>query len=298
MEKINKTLIKILVPIVSFFCLNACTMERIPLTESQQKNIHHSQEQLYSPQKKLQVTESPNNGYVPPNSGIAGAVIMSIAANAENARRNTLITPLQKDFINGHYNNFMNENLSQELKSVKWLHLNESKVTTPLRNSEKTTIANQLAQTGDAVIYVDMTYTIAGLSLDALNVSANVSVYKKEIPKALLIYQNTFDYYDVLKSPNPNPIDTWAKNNSSKLDRSMRQAIQMLSSSIAKDIQTPQIMPEKNHPSNIWYSTPQSGTQTGYFEGTIKNKSVIRRSSGQIAIVNSSSVTQKHNWRE
>jgi hypothetical protein len=194
----------------------------------------------------------------------------------------------------------MNENLSQELKSVKWLHLNESKVTTPLRNSEKTIIANQLAQTGDAVIYVDMTYTISGLSLDALNVSANVSVYKKEIPKALLIYQNTFDYYDVLKSPNPNPnpIDTWAKNNASKLDRSMRQAIQMLSSSIAKDIQTPQIMPEKNHPSNIWYSTPQSGTQTGYFEGTIKNKSVIRRSSGQIAIVNSSSVTQKHNWRE
>jgi hypothetical protein len=195
----------------------------------------------------------------------------------------------------------MNQNLSLELSSIKWLHLDNSAISKPLNEAEKSAQAKQLPEVGDAIIYVDMAYQLTGVFLNTLNVTADVSIYKKDNANTRLIYQNIFNYYDVLDSNNKNgiPIERWTKHNGSKLKKSMHNAIKMLSYVIATDIQSPQIKPDSNSPTNVRYDlTPPHEGGSGYLEKRIKNASIIRNSYGELVIINSSQVNVQHNRRK
>lgn len=298
MEKI-KSFLKISLPIFSF-ALTSCTIGRVPLDETQHTAIKQSQQVLVSEQKNIEIKKLDSSGYGPAGTGAIGVAITSIAINHANALNAQHIMPLSQHFQENHFNQLMSHNLSSELNTIKWLHLNDSKIShKPLSAWERIDQANQLNELGGTFIYVDFSYQLQPQALNQLQIIADVSIYKKDKPKTTLIYQNSFKYIDTLeKKKNQDYLALWAEDNGKRMGQSMDEGIRMLAQLIAKDIQNPNAVPDKQHPTNVWYEDSTSTANTGYFEKKQNGKTIVRNSRGEIVVLNSALVQQKHNWRE
>jgi hypothetical protein len=222
MEKI-KLLFKVSFPIFNLF-LSACTIGRIPLNETKPQTIHQSQQVLASKQKNIEIEEIDSNGYAPPGvgttAGVAGMVFASIVAHHENVRNQQAITQLTQHFEDGYFNQLMNQSLNQELGNIKWLHITKHQVIKPLSVTEQ---INKLSKVGDAIIYVDFSYMLPNLAIDSLHVKAKVSIYQKELPKAVLIYQNSFTYIDFIEKKSQAYLGLWSKHHGKRFKESIME---------------------------------------------------------------------------
>lgn len=298
MEKL-KLLFKISLPLISVL-LTSCTLGRVPLNETQRASIKHSQQTLASRQKNIEIKDLDTYGGYSPSTGAFGAALAAMAISNENAHHPQYMRPITQQFQDGYFNQLMNQNLSYELSKVNWLHLNQYKFTKEARTgSELIKETNNFAQLGDTLIYVDFSYQLSPMALHKLQISADVSIYKKEPSKAVLIYQNNFKYLDALeKKKNQDYIALWAQNNGKRIKQAMTDGVNTLSRLIVKDIQNPSVLPDTKRPTNIWYENFTTVDNKGYFEKDEKDKTIIRDSFGGIIVLNSSLVRQKHNWRE
>ena len=297
MEK-TSLLIKAFVSLLIIFLLNACTLGRQPLSAEQRKAINNSKQILGTRQKNIEIKEA-SRSYYSPAGGIAGAVIVNLIANSADDGNTKLIKPLQQHFTKGYFNQKMNKTLYKGLTTVKWLRLNESEITKYLDENQQVTYTNNFKQFGDSLIYINFSYQFPSLSPNELEVKASVYMFKKDNPRAQLIYQNRFKYYDLLQRQKTNQeyMNQWTENNAARFKTSMNKAIKILSNLIIKDIQDTETKPNKQQPQNILYKTSHQ-TLVGYLEGEIKNKAIIRTSEGVLVVVNLTEVKRPHNWRE
>lgn len=310
MEKIIRLVSRTIFLTIIFLCLTACsTLNRVPLDVNQRQTIKQSNELLASDQEYLEVEKAQSNGagVGGATAGIAGivvgGVISAIVDNNTNKQNDKLFTPLKADLADEHFNQLMNQHLNKKLSSIKWLHLKKDGLINNLTQEQKRNLANKSDNLGDAIIYVDLSYKLSSTNLDALTVTADVEIYKKENPKTALIYKNTFKYIDQLepKKTKQEYANIWSKHHGARARQSMNAAMQLLADAIMKDIQDPAIKPNKQHPTNVSYSDGAFGgvmNATGYLEEKIEDKYIIRTSMGDVVIVNEPFVKTKHNWRE
>ncbi|KTD53032.1 hypothetical protein [Legionella quateirensis] len=305
MEKIIKSGIQSLLCGITLLLLTACTsLGRVPLDTNQRPTIHQSKEILSTNQKnlELELMESTNLAATGGTTNlVVGGVLGSMYAAHENKQAEQLFKPLRQDLSDTHFEQLMNQQISHQLKSIKWLHLNEHNLMPELTNEQKINIANNATTVGDAVIYVDLSYKLSN-GLNALKVVAHVEIYRKELPKAVLIYKNEFQYMDkldTLKSRQDN-VDIWSENNAARMRQTMNTAALMLSKEIAADIQDPVQHHKSKRPTNVWYTNVflKGGGGSAYLKEIKGNKNVIRLKYGEIVILNDSLVERKYNWRE
>ena len=307
MEKILKLGKKAILPVLASLCLTACIrITRLPLDVEQRKTINQSNEILTSSQKELQVEDLQPKFYYPAAPGIVGLFVgagISLAiTNNEDIRVYKATDPLRKNLADYHFNDLMNQHLTKELSSIKWLRLNKKQVMDELSYTQKRILTNNRNKIGDVLIYVDLSYKLSKLSLDTMVITTEVDIYKKENPKAVLIYHNMFRYIDRLEPQKTmqDYIRTWSENHAARARQCMNSAIQLLSKAIVKDILDPGIKPNKKLPTNYWYSEGQytNGIPAARLEEKIDNKYVLRTNLGHIVIADERSVTRKHNFRE
>ena len=95
-------------------------------------------------------------------------------------------------------------------------------------------------------------------------------------------------------------ITYWSNHGSENLYKTLNMAKHYLSQAIVRDMSEPQIKPDSTHPTNVWYDngTLNNYNYAAYLEDRINNKSILRRSDGQVVIVDNEWVKPKHNWRE
>lgn len=308
MEKILKLGKKAILPVLVSLCLTACIrITRLPLDVEQRKTINQSNEILSSSQKELQVEDLQPKFYYPAAPGIVGLFVgagISLAiTNNEDIRVYKATDPLRKILADYHFNDLMNQHFTKELSSIKWLRLNKKQVMDDeLSDTQKRILTNNREKIGDVMIYVDLSYKLSKLTLDTMVITADVDIYKKENPKAVLIYYNKFRYIDRLEPQKTmqDYVRTWSENHAARARQSMNSAIQLLSKAIVKDILDPGIKPNKKLPTNYWYSEGlyNNGALAGRLEEKIDNKYVLRTNLGLIVIADARSVTRKHNFRE
>lgn len=304
MEKIIKSGIQSLVCGLTLLSLTACSsLGRVPLDVNQRQTIHQSKQILATNQKNLELellkpTNLATTGGT--TSIVVGGVLGSMYASHENGQAEQLFKPLRQNLSNVHFEQMVNQQVSQKLKSIKWLHLNQHDLMSELSNKQKIIIADNATTIGDAIIYVDLSYKFSN-RLAALKVVADVAIYKKELPKAVLIYKNQFQYMDMLKfsKTRQENIRTWSKHNAARMRQSMNTAALMLSNEIAEDIQDPVQHRQSNRPTNVWYTDAISGgSGSAYLKEQSGNKNIIRLKDGEIVVLNTFLVERKYNWRE
>lgn len=298
---------KKLIPIflMSFFLTSCMQIGRIPLDINQQKTINQSKEILITTQKKLDIEElNPNVMYPGAVAAagapaiIVGAVFNRIIVNNDIKRMNKITYTLHKNLTDFQFKETMNQELTKKLNTIKWLKLkpNQSEfMSKTLLGSEKRILTNNTGTEGDALIYVTLSYELSR-ALNIMSVTADVQIYKKSSPKAVLIYQNDFEYMEQLPNQKSTEeyVHVWSKNHAEKARESMRSASQLLSMAIVNDIRTPEIKPNKNQPTNIWYKQ----NNAAHLEKKIGTKYILRTNLGSIVIANAPLVARKHNWRE
>ncbi|MFT4059335.1 MAG: hypothetical protein QM652_07285 [Legionella sp.] len=301
MEKILKVLPRPLILITVAIGLSACVpIGCVPIDIDQRKTIHQTNEMLFSEQKNFEA-DKVEPVYIP-GTGVIGVVVLSVIANHVNAVNERRIKSRTKDVDGEVYKKLFNRNLAYELKEIKWLNLDKSSIKDPVRYGEKRTLVTNFPKDGDTMIYVDLSYQLTPNIYNALFIKANVEAYRKNGPKATLIYKNYFGYIHILeKHKNAEEyLDIWFNNNANLIKQHMSIAAHRLSKAIVSDIQDSNKHPDTKHPTNVFYlDFGSSGLiqQAGYLEGKTDNKYVIRTKLGGILFTDEQ-VKRKHNWRE
>lgn len=303
MEKIIKQSFRAITSITAFLFLTACIpLGRMPLEIPLRQNIHKSQAIVSTHQDNLIVQPTESQPVYPTGLGVTGVLVGAAVNGAIVANQNALdiqlFAPLRNSLEGEHFDEQMHQEVVHSLKPIPWLHLeNKNALMKVLDNGEKTTLTQHAK--GDALIFVDFSYQLSARAYDALIVKADVQIYKKQTPKAVLIYKNDFKYIDQLHAPKSNTdnMRRWTENNGAYTRQAMYSAIELLSMAIAKDIADAKRRPNPKRPTNVWY-TDYPHEAMGYLERKIGDKAIIRDSYGDITIVNVGFVKTKHNWRE
>ena len=294
MEKITRLLPQTCIALIVSLSLTACTsIGRMPVDVNQQQAINQTNAIILTSQKNLEVepmaAPTGNYGSAFGVTGlIATAVVNGAIVHHENKRTEQLFAPIHQNLADVDFNQQMKQQLSKELKTIKWLHFNKGHVYGEISLAKKNILTNE--SKGDAMVYVGLSYQLSHKALDALIMTADVEIYKKGTPRPTLIYQNKFQY---IKKLDPRPIKEtikyWADNNAAKARQAMQTGIKVLSKTIAQDIQNPTANSNQHYPVNIWYTNireGQAGLATGYLEEKIGDKNIIRDRFGDLTIVN------------
>ena len=303
MEKIFKVLPRALILIIVVMGISACApIGRVPIDIEQRKTIHKTNEILSSEQKNFEASKTPPV-YIA-GGGIAGNLVSGIIISQINASKERVMRSRTKDVDGEAYKKLFNRDLAYELKEVKWLNLDKNSITDPVRYGKKETFVTSFPNDGDTMIYVNLSYYLAPDIFNMLEVKANVEAYRKDGPRATLIYQNDFKYIHALEvhKKADDYLDAWFNNNASLIKKYMNIAAHRLSKAIAHDIQDPDKHPDTKHPTNVWYQEITSDgiliSPAAYLEGKTGNDHVIRTRSGGIVFTDDPGVKRKHNWRE
>lgn len=306
-ENNRHTLIKALIPIIASIQLTACSafMNRVPLETDKRSHIHTSTELMIAPQRITIEPPRQSTLYVAPaasTSGsagiITGGIISSAITQSVINSNNKMIIPLQKSLLHYPVSEQMNQLISEKLIRLKWLHFNGAQLVKGFDGNDKERLVKSIADANEALLYVDFSYRLSELK-STLIITADVSLYKKEAGKAVVIYKNQFEYYDELSESKEKTsyLSRWDADNARRAKDSMSTAIKILPSLIIDDMLDPSIKPDSNRPTNIWYSGNRiSGA--GYLEKKIGNKYVIRSTLGNLLVLNKQFTATKHNWRE
>lgn len=301
MEKITRLVPQACIALITSLSLTACTsIGRVPLDVNQQHTIHQANEILATNQKTLEVEPmaSPSAAYGGAFGApgiIAAAVINGAVVHSENKKAEKRFDPIHKNLVGVDFNQQMNQQLSKELKTIKWLHFNKGKVDGEVSLAKKNILINE--SKGDALVYVGLSYKLSHNTLDTLMMAADVEIYKKGVPRPTLIYQNKFQYFEKLAPlPINEAIKHWADNNAAKARQAMQTGIQFLSKAIAQDIQNPTTNSNMHYPVNIWYTDVREGhgiIEAGHLEEKIGDKNVVRNRFGELTIINDRLVTKR-----
>lgn len=297
MEKIKNLIRRICTLLITLPLLTACApLGRLPLDMTQRQTIHQTNQIVSTNQKNLEVepVDPPSNAYTP-SYGIGGALAVAIMGKIENYNANQLLIPINQHLIDNHFNQQLSQQLAQELKTIKWLHFNDSELRPELSLARKNMLIN--TSPGDAMVYVALSYQLAQLTLDALIVTAEVEIHKKSQRKPILIYQNKFQYIEQIKPQKSAKEATriWAEHHAAKIRQAMQTAIRLLAHAIAQDIQNNKSNAKMNYTPNIEY-VDVNKTQTpasGHLENKIGDKTFIRNREGELIIVNDQLVKKK-----